>query len=321
MPELPRLPEEAPAALATAIKSLAVGTRNPNHIQELSHGVIANINKKVGSNKCDLWQFLVSNLDYRDKEIIRHLRQANETTYPPEPEVDETEGRFVYPQIWIWGTLVATQLLRNSENRCRCFDRYSSVGSQKKYDSMYEACERNHSIDSFEVVDNDGQELSDQEVMNRLRKAVDGYSDLRKRMEGHFRDFGNSMFCSVFTTPRELGLFLVRRTNNDGEKVVVLVEEDELRESDSRQVGQRYAWYCGNCDQQVGVDGHVCSGNDCVWKPEAIEAGSSVSKPLKKKVNYCDNAHFWPRRRLESCPTCGSSAIDAKEIRIYFPTQ
>jgi hypothetical protein len=318
--------------------------------------------QKLGSRRCDLWEFLAAlpgedgTPQYTHGDIWNSLWQQ----VPPGEDAERT----LPPMLKFWGELVlfAFARLRTKESfeRCRCFERYNE---ERKTRAMREACDRNHTVESFPQYLRDGGQsaevdpdsgalrphgkqstksrLSEEELAERfLKRAVDGDSNLKKKMGGMFRAFGNSMFCAVFSTPGEKGLYLVKRlvpvAATPGSEPEKLLEERELlveaghgEFSDGEVPGAHASqlsgffhlqpdcvWVCDHCQRVVGGPDDCEGTRHCVWRPQSI--GTRLHDPQTESflLCFCPRHHVWPDRNRTTCPECDSGEVRTKRIAI-----
>ena len=147
------------------------------------------------------------------------------------------------------------------------------------------------------------------------------------------------MFCAVFETPGENGLFLIYADTKDKTKGEILVELgrqsfDETVNSGVKTRGieseddlhKRVGWYCEHCQHMVSTANN-CNTPDCYWVPKAF-ADDLVVEPVsvKRTVNSCQSKHVWPNNRVECCPhvypdgeRCGRPPLRKKKLTIYNP--
>jgi len=153
--------------------------------------------RKLGSKKCDLWEFVSElrdpngNSRYSHADIMLYLWQDK----PPA----QTAAWSLAPMLWAWREMILFSFLRlrtnprssrgrpqrrmtasestptaapaaadNEVEHCRCYERYA--GAPKKSTEMRKACERNHTVASFpEYLRKRGvQEASDSEERDEL---------------------------------------------------------------------------------------------------------------------------------------------------------
>ena len=327
-----------------AIRDLAEGKSDDDGINFalLREAVIAEINRKIGSKRCDVWSFLRDSCRYSDAQIWRYLWQED----PPTCQ-DADQPRETMPMIQAYAEMITAELCRNG-TRCSCAERYQSYSRKgeryKKYAEMQKACERNHQIVAFRADPRFSEAVG---ALEWLKKAVHGASNLLfqvgngKRASGMYRAFGNSMLCAVLRTPDETSLYLVPARNlpaalrEDGisPDADVLVDSRWLESQENDDVGGLNAidesvgdvlaiWYCVTCDRFVHHQ-QGCGGTcDCHWELHevvqddptgaATDPFPAPEKMKKKTLNICANRHFWPSVKTDQCPVpgCGETAMD-----------
>ena len=328
------------AAHERAIRDLANGKRDGINLALLREAVIAEINRKLGSPKCDLWTFLREKCGYKDQEIRLHLCHDN-----PSKEADQEPGepRKAMSMIQVYAEMITSELCR-IKSRCHCAERYQSYEpSSRKYPAMQEGCERKHHIPEF---------LNQQKraPLEWLANAVHGASNLFLNIGGMFRQYGGSMLCAVHTTPAESSLYLVPYENLPASLRDGLSSEAELL-IDSRRLERHFdihgddtgrdwepaetslgdvlaTWRCVACDRDVTLNNY-CNSTLCHWElgsvtqgdetGEATELIASDPDQLKRKtLNVCANRHFWPSIKTKQCPApgCGERAMNKITITL-----
>lgn len=320
----------AAVAAGPALSRLAAGERDSADILSVRELIAARMLRKLGSSNCDLWNFLREDCHYSNQEIFKHLTMGLSATFsstgPGNPNQSASRwSKDALPALlWSWCEMLAVTLLRTGENRCQCAERYHSFdcehngGRSRKYTSMQEACERNHSTQAW---------LNDaaSNLLRALHYAIDGDSNLFLKQQGQFRSFGNSMLCAILTTPAESGLYLWK--DADGKEY--LVDERQFAPVMRGQAplpnrggtGSTFGalvWVCHSCRHVIGSSKSSCTRRDCIWDLVQVdrEIADTLSETESTSASKCKNNHVWPGRG--PCPECQREPQKRKKIDIFI---
>ena len=249
--------------------------------------------QKLGSKKCDLWEF-VAGLKGADGEPLYSSLDIWRSLWQDNLPAAGAQRTMPYSLLF-WSDLLLFHLARVRTNegvyRCRCFERYETPedaplgqpgAASRKVTAMRDVCEKKHHVARYPAflaerqagnatVDNDdpaddsgSTAVSNHALAKRFVKlAIDGNSNLKNAMGGMYRAFGNSMLCAVYTTPGEKGLYLVKRMvpvdKADASATQLLTEQEWLVEAGEVPLSPK------NESHHLGSGRHSLPDPDCVW--------------------------------------------------------